>query len=256
MCTNLTIQLFGTPNIIVDSKDVALRSKRSFALIAYLHLKDKPVSRKDIAELLWGSNEQPASGNLRVLLYQLRKLLLNSIVDIEKTLTIDKTIQLDSDVNRFLALYNEASITSYQAAIKTYGGDFLANNSFEASAKYTAWLEEQQVNFRRKLDIMYLEVLEFLLTKGKRASDLKEAVILTERYNALFPWSDNMMLKLVLVHIKQRQTNKALALLTDYEYQMQKELSLTLPQELAVVKNNLATNQLENITVQYPQYFS
>ena len=78
MCTNLGLRLFGVPNIIIDGKEVTLRSKRSFGLIAYLHSEDKPVSRKDLVELLWASNNQPASGNLRVLLYQLHKLLPKS----------------------------------------------------------------------------------------------------------------------------------------------------------------------------------
>lgn len=245
MCKHLNLELFGAPKISVNNKRIFFRSKRGIALITYLHLENKPVARKDLAKLLWPSHEQPATDKIRVLLYSIRKHFPNLIVSLKDSLTLNEAVSVSSDVNRFLTLYNENSIDAYQDAIRIYSSDFLADNSFEASKKYDTWLEEQQTSLRGKLDKMYVETIEFLLIHGKRSNDNKEAKLLKQQYNSLFPWSDTMIKQLSLVYIKQNQLDEALELLIGYERHLQEELSLDLSHELSMFKNNLTSGELE-----------
>ena len=233
------IEFLGSPRLFIDGKEIVMRSKRSFALLAYLCLEIQPTVRKKVEQLLWKSEEQPANDRLRVLLTKLRKHSPDIILTSRTSVALDPDIRQESDIVQFLQLYRDGTITSYKKAISLYSGDFLAKSTFEASGSYHTWLDHQRSVYRKILSTMYIEVVDFLLKNGKRDNDLQDGIDLAHKYLSKFIWSDEMILKLALMYIKSQQSKRALVLLLDYENKIEKEFSLYLPHELSSIKQKL-----------------
>jgi len=71
----LTIRLLGPPAIERDGRPVrAPRGRKAWAVLGYLLLAERPVSRRHLAELLFGDADDPL-GALRWTLAELRRSL-------------------------------------------------------------------------------------------------------------------------------------------------------------------------------------
>ena len=72
----ITIQLLGAPAILRDGRGASPpRGRKAWALLAYLLLSERPVTRRELAELLFVDADDPPLGALRWNLAQLRRAL-------------------------------------------------------------------------------------------------------------------------------------------------------------------------------------
>jgi len=250
------LQLLGKPLVHSAGELVNLRSHRAFAMLGLLCLEVTPTSRKRVAQLLWPEEEQPTNDRLRVLLSKLKQLAPDLVVSDTNTIALNPDVQQQTDALRFLSLHDEGTIQAYRTALDLYDGDFLQDISFDASVFFETWLEHQRSIWREVLDFMYQEVVEFLLTKGKRNSDLQDALHLSHKHLSIFPWSDPMIQKLCMVYIKKRQPDRALAVLERYNARISKEFGMQLPESLVFIKSNLENASVDKIVQEYNTYFS
>jgi DNA-binding SARP family transcriptional activator len=70
----LIIELLGSPRVVRDAAELQPRGRKSWGLLAYLLLADRPVSRERLAELLFPAADDPL-GALRWSLSDLRRML-------------------------------------------------------------------------------------------------------------------------------------------------------------------------------------
>src|SRR5688500_3182864 len=74
MSMALIIELLGSPRVVRDAAELQPRGRKSWGLLAYLLLADRPVSRERLAELLFPAADDPL-GALRWSLSDLRRVL-------------------------------------------------------------------------------------------------------------------------------------------------------------------------------------
>ena len=75
MKPQLTLQLLGTPEIIINDKSVTARLlNKAQAIVIYLAVTGQPATRETLSVLLWGDMPDAAArANLRKALGNLRK---------------------------------------------------------------------------------------------------------------------------------------------------------------------------------------
>ncbi|MBJ7328778.1 MAG: hypothetical protein JHC95_02705 [Solirubrobacteraceae bacterium] len=118
-----TIQLLGAPAILREGEAVsAPKGRKSWALLAYLLLAERPASRRQLAELLFADADDPL-GALRWNLAQLRRAL-DGIATIEGdpvTVTLAPGVEVDVHA-------------------PSAGGELLAGMELATSPAFESWL--------------------------------------------------------------------------------------------------------------------
>ena len=72
----LSIQLLGTPLILLDDQPLAITRKKSRALLYYLAAHDKPLTREHLLSFFWPDSDRVSAQQvLRTTLHGLRQAL-------------------------------------------------------------------------------------------------------------------------------------------------------------------------------------
>src|SRR5918994_1829784 len=127
----LVIRLLGTPCVERNGEAVtAPRGRKCWALLAYLLLRERPVSRLALAELLFPDADDPLRA-LRWTLVELRRALGGSEVLHGDPLVLDLPPGTQVDV---LALTGDAP------SLSPGDGDLLEGADFGATPAFDSWL--------------------------------------------------------------------------------------------------------------------
>ncbi len=146
----LSINLLGTPQILVDDQPLTITRKKSRALLYYLAAHDKPVTREHLLTFFWPDQDRVSAQQvLRTTLHGLRKALGSALVVDEAALAIAADVNVD--VRAF-----EASLTTptsnfqlLSSTLQLYRGDFLTDFTLSDSADFDDWTSGQQEHYRR-----------------------------------------------------------------------------------------------------------
>ncbi|MCB0062835.1 MAG: AAA family ATPase [Caldilineaceae bacterium] len=210
--SRLDITLLGPLAIHLNHEPLSgFRSNKARALLAYLAVEaNRPVSRAELATLLWGDYpEAQARKSLRNVLANLRDLLTPLLTLTVPTLTVDRqTVQLSVDhvhcivdVVRFDALLSAAesavSVTSTHAyfsqAIELYNGNLLSGLESVDSEAFESWrVIQQEVRHRQVLSALH-QVTEHCYNEGEFAG----AITYAQRQLQLEPWQENAHRQLI-----------------------------------------------------------
>jgi DNA-binding SARP family transcriptional activator len=170
----MVVELLGRPRIVRDGREVRLRGRKGWALLAYLVLADRAPSRGRLAELLYPDADDPL-GALRWSLSQLRNGLgPDTTLAGDPVLTaLPVSAVLDVDIVR-QGHWTDA------VELPGLGRDLLEGVTPAASASYELWL----ANERRRLagaagDVLHEAALACLAT-GESAAALAHASRLAE----------------------------------------------------------------------------
>jgi DNA-binding SARP family transcriptional activator len=165
----LEIHMLGPLRVSRRGRPVALPASRKVrALLAYVALARKPVTRGPLCELLWDVPNDPR-GELRWCLSKIRRLLDDGAC--RRVLTRGDTVQLDLsqclvdvlDVLRLTEAGLETLSTQRLGALAaSFEGEFLESLTIDGSPVFTAWLTAQ----RRRLRSCRIAVLEQLVMRG------------------------------------------------------------------------------------------
>ncbi len=128
--TRLTLTLLGAPQLRVDETPIAFATRKALAVLIYLAVEGRPVSRESLLALLWPEGD-PAStrGALRTTLAYLRRGLGEAVGRLQSegqhlAFVPDAGDRLDTRALETAA--GHTGIAALQAAVATYGDDFLA----------------------------------------------------------------------------------------------------------------------------------
>jgi DNA-binding SARP family transcriptional activator len=166
------VNLLGAPGIEVDGLPVASpRGSKSWAVLAYLVLSDRPVPRARLVDLLFGEADDPGAA-LRWTLSQLRRALGDAI-DLrgdpvrwtaDPLTTIDTVVVLDGTWEQALALPG-------------FGAALLEGVTVRAGAAFELWLSGERLRMATATSVMLHEAAHDRLAHG----DASAAVDLATR---------------------------------------------------------------------------
>jgi DNA-binding SARP family transcriptional activator/tetratricopeptide (TPR) repeat protein len=182
--------------------------KKTQALIAYLALVQKPVSRTELATLLWGeTGRTQAQQSLRQTLSVLRQGLGRAgtvLAADTQSVSLDRA-ELQVDVTAFEALLDKGDARSVAQASALYHGDFLAGFDLD-EAPFEEWLLAQ----RERLREMAVNALTQLLAQQSRAGALDDAVLSASRLLALDALHEPAHRELMRLYVAQGRRPAAL----------------------------------------------
>ena len=183
----LRICLLGRPSISRNGQDVPLPGSRKVrALLAYLALAPRGVSRTSLCELLWDAPDDPR-GELRWCLSKLRRVMDSP--DRVRVLNDGDLVRLDLsdcevdaiEMERAMAGGAQAlAIGRAEALAACIGGDFAEGLEIDRSPAFGGWVTAARRRFRD----MHVALLERLATGGGQESALTHI----ERWLQLSPF--------------------------------------------------------------------
>jgi DNA-binding SARP family transcriptional activator len=174
----LVVRLLGTPQVERNGEAVtAPRGRKCWALLAYLLLRERPVSRLSLAELLFPDAEDPLRA-LRWSLVELRRALGGSEILHGDPLQLDLPPGTEVDV---LALTGDAPSTSVG------DGELLEGADFGATPAFDSWLAVE----RRRLAGIYEQLLRGEALSRLAEGDTAEAARLAGLCVARDPLDEN-----------------------------------------------------------------
>src|SRR5215208_1934713 len=174
----LVIRLLGTPWVERNGEAVtAPRGRKCWALLAYLLLRERPVSRLALAELLFPDADDPLRA-LRWTLVELRRALGGSEILHGDPLQLDLPDGTHVDV---------LELTGNAPSLSVGDGQLLEGADFGATPAFESWLGVE----RRRLAGIYEEVLRNEALARLAEGDTGEAVRLAGLCVARDPLDEN-----------------------------------------------------------------
>jgi DNA-binding SARP family transcriptional activator len=188
---SLSVQLLGRPRIVHPSGPAyQFRSRKSWALLAYLVLAERPPSRAQLARLLFSEAEDPQRA-LRWNLSEIRRGLGGqaSIEDDPVQLRLPRDAVVDVEV-----LTRGAS--SEAIGLPGLGLDLLEGVTVRSSAAFEIWLLAQQRHLAAASEAILHEAAVRSLARGT----WEEAIGYASRVTAMNPLDENHQALLIRLY--------------------------------------------------------
>lgn len=178
----LSVRLLGRPDIVVgDEPAYRFRSQKSWALLAFLLLTDRPPSRSRLAELLFDSTLDP-----------LRALRWN-LAEVRRALGPDATLEGDPVVLSLPAgaVVDVEVVTrgtwSDAVHLPGLGADLLEGVSVRGAAGFESWLLSEQQRLAAASEAVLHEAAQALMARR----ELVDALRCAERVAEMSPLDEN-----------------------------------------------------------------
>jgi DNA-binding SARP family transcriptional activator len=210
LMAELTVSLLGPPRFERDGQLVPeLTSAKAQALLAFLLVSGKPISRPALATLLWGEMpEKSARGNLRQALTRLRKATDQALrVDGQwVSLRAGNGLSVDCDAfARTLADAAAATDAALKDALKLYRGEFLADFQIQEAPEFDAWTATERERFRRMALVAWQILAERARDRPDAGIEALQGALLVE------PWNEEAHRELMQLYAMTGQRSAALA---------------------------------------------
>jgi DNA-binding SARP family transcriptional activator/predicted ATPase len=195
----LEIALFGPPRVERDGKRVTFDTRKATALLAYLALADRPVSREALCDLLWPAHDPGrARGALRRTLSTLRGAVGDEWIDAAAdSIVLRRRPGLELDVERFRQLAaNGASLETLREAIALFAGRFMEGFSLRDSPEFDDWQIRETGGLERELASALQHLVQQLSTRG----DYAQAISHARRWLELDPLNESAHRELIRLH--------------------------------------------------------
>ncbi|RTL71493.1 MAG: alpha/beta hydrolase [Hyphomicrobiales bacterium] len=192
----LEVRLLGFPALSVDGERVGLALRKGLALLAYLADTRAPVSRDQVAALLWPDADPEASrSRLRRTLHKINAAFPAALVQGDRTtLALSAAYEIRVDTHAFEAACAAGDLDE---GLRLYAGDFLQGLVFDEDAAFDEWAFFRREALRSKL----VQALERLIERTLQASDGRGAVAAATRLVALDPLSESAQRYLIAAHL-------------------------------------------------------
>ncbi|MBA3470364.1 MAG: tetratricopeptide repeat protein [Herpetosiphonaceae bacterium] len=165
------INMFGGLQISQGDQVVeGFVSRKVQALLAFLALSERAISRTVLMELLWGDMaESAAQASIRKALSNLRQVLSDSVVITRETvLFLHSSAEIDAVRFQQICSIDEASLEELHEAVDLYAGDLLDGFLVREATHFDEWLTSQREHLRQLME-------NLLYTLGLRYAAAGEA---------------------------------------------------------------------------------
>ncbi|WP_456833622.1 AfsR/SARP family transcriptional regulator [Deinococcus sp. UYEF24] len=194
---------------------------------ALLAAADRPLSREEIAELLWPELPPLAARNaLRQRIWRLRESRYAPMLLMDE-FTLSWTG--GSDLRRFRV---QMAGRDWNGALLEYGGPLLQSLPFPLNKDFSDFLNEARAALRTE----YLAALWETVRTDGGADGLATPLIAAHR---LYPDEAEVLESLVRLLVRQGQRTEARHLLTQHESRLQSDYGLPLPPALDTLRRSL-----------------
>ena len=217
---DLNLRLLGIPGIYWQNNLLENPTPKLLAMLCYLAVQEKPVTRSELAELFW---EVGKTESVRSALYSLKKMPYS-----EKWLLVNKNfveVKAKSDARNFKQAMREKhyaeSISIWQQN-SVEGTDFLEALEFRGADNFKHWLEQE----RNTLQELYLEALQARLAELQEANDIENALELAYQWVKEDPLSESAHQAVMLLKHLQGHTDVAFEQFESYCQTLRVELNL------------------------------
>ncbi len=191
----LTLVTLGGAGLYAGPKrELVLGPSKPLALLIFLELAPgRSATREYLLDLLWADMEpERARAGLRQLLWQLRRLLGDGVIQGHEELTLARP--LDADRDRFLGALADGDL---EAAVAAYTGPFLPSFGIPGGAAFEHWADLE----RDRLRAAYVRSAETVVRRQLHAARFKEAQQLARRVHHEAPQSEIAWRLLLESHI-------------------------------------------------------
>lgn len=146
----LSIQLLGSPQILLDGQPLELARRKSRALVYYLAAPSRPLTRGHLLAFFWPDAERASAQQiLRTTLHGLRKALGASLIIEDATIALSPDVEVDTRLFESNLL---SPVPNYQLLITNlslYRGDFLQDFSLPDAPAFDDWAAVERERYRR-----------------------------------------------------------------------------------------------------------
>ena len=229
--SRLTIAMLGEPHVHVDDVPVACPSKKALGLFLYLAQVGGRPSRRELARLFWGADEEAARTSLRTALQRLPAALAQLLVVDRESIGLRPEVLsgIELDTLRFAALARADDVASLTEASQLYGGDLLKNLELDAAPEFDDWLHRERTRYRQLAQSVFDRLIVRHRERAQRdtahASSAREAAFATaRRWVELEPAAESAHRWLMQLFFESGQRDAALA---QFEV-CQRELAIAL----------------------------
>jgi DNA-binding SARP family transcriptional activator/pimeloyl-ACP methyl ester carboxylesterase len=197
----LSLRLFGAPQVDCDGEPISLRFHKELALLIYLAGTHRPHTRLALATLFWPEqDQQSALAALRRTLYQIKVDLGEGILDVtRRTVRLSDEVELQVDTRTFLEAAHvcrghahppqapfASCVALLESAVRLYVDDFLAGFSLPDSPMFDEW----QFFEREGLRAECLRILAMLTAYYERQQDYDHAIEMARRWLSREPYHE------------------------------------------------------------------
>ena len=180
----LAFLLLGKPSIQLNHQSLPITIQKAYALLFYLAVQQRAVSRQEIVGLLWAEvSEEAARRSLRVLLTKIRPMLGDYLVTTRRDISLNWQLPISCDLHSFLAALEQDAL---EEAIELYSADLLQKFHVEEATEFTLWQVAEQERLRQ----MYGQALHQLLAVRLANERWADAETLARRLLAVDDWDE------------------------------------------------------------------
>ncbi len=168
--TGLSLKLLGPPELYWENELVESPPAKVFAMLCYLATRNEPVTRHELAELLWQSKR---TDSVRVALHTLKKLPFA-----QKWLFTEENfvrVEAASDVLTLKQAFTKkhfAEVINIWQNSEAGQDTFLKGIEIKGARAFNNWLEEE----REELHRIYIEALKNCIEAQKQSGDFESAL--------------------------------------------------------------------------------
>ena len=207
----LTIRLFGSPEILLGDRPIPRLQPKQRAILYYLAATGEQHLRSQVAALFWRDlSDKNALSNLRKAVQQFSQLFPHHFTADNHTLELRADEPLWVDVRIFqerLASYESTGqIAALQAAVSLYTDDFLAGFYVRNTPEFEGWQSSQRATLRKQV----IQALQPLRHHAVSTNDLQTAIEHVRQIVTLEPWREEEHLNLMQLLVQNDQRQEAL----------------------------------------------
>ena len=189
--SGLSVQLLGRPQIEVDgAPGYRYRSRKSWALLAFLLLGDRPPTRSQLASLLFAEADDPL-GALRWCLAEIRRALGTAAVLDGDPVRISLPVGATVDVDVLVRGHWSAAVR-----LPGLGDDLLDGLAIQHAEAFESWLLSERRRLAAATESILHEAALGLLARG----DLDRARDLAVRAAVMSPLDENHQALLIRLY--------------------------------------------------------
>lgn len=182
-----SLSLLGPPLIEINGNKANFNRQKSLAILAYLTITGRRISRNELAALFWPDSDSPkALGALRTVLADINGTFSPQIFRSTKEyIEIDRN-EVDCDVINFRAiLKGKASAAEFIEASSLWKGGFLKGFEIKGTPVYSDWQFLEEQNLQQEYRKLLKRISSVMINEGReeRALGFKRKLLLLDPYD-------------------------------------------------------------------------
>jgi predicted ATPase/DNA-binding SARP family transcriptional activator len=252
---NLSIFLFGKPQITLDGLPVTIPTARAIPIIAYLAITGESQSRETLATLLWSdSTQKQALAALRTTLWRLKSAGLEDWITLDRNeIKLNHQKNIEIDVINFKALLDKCGTHGHPlsqiclyctpaltAANGLYRGEFMSGFNISKAPNFDDW----RMQHSEILHAQHLDALERLVKCHRTFGDLNLAIHYARLWLNYDRLNENAYYQLLQLYSITGQRTAGISLYKHYKQILARELGVEPTDELTSLYKQLQAGQI------------